>query len=127
MGERRRLADDLVGVPRWGRLLAYGVLCVMGIFSVVAAVGFLPWFGYRLMGGLPALIVMVAFEIAVVVYLVALQRSPRVRHWYSGRDDGKLVIDFSQWKHWDRFMRLTATAAGRRTARGGSASPGGTR
>ena len=43
MGERRRLADDLVGVPRWGRLLAYGVVCVMGIFSVVAAVGFLPW------------------------------------------------------------------------------------
>ena len=22
MGERRRLADDMVGVPRWGRLLA---------------------------------------------------------------------------------------------------------
>ena len=105
MGERRRLADDLVGVPRWGRLLAYGVVCVTGIFSVVAAVVFLPWFAYRLMGGLPALIVMVAFEIAVVVFLVALQRSPRVRRWYSGRDDGKLVIDFSQWKHWDRFMR----------------------
>jgi len=105
MGERHRLADDLVGVPGWGRFLAYGVVCVMGIVTVLATVLFLPWLAYRLLGGLPAVIVMVALEISVVVFLLAMRRSARVRRWYSGRDDGKLVIDFSQWKHWDRFMR----------------------
>jgi hypothetical protein len=104
MGERRRLADDLVGVPRWARGLVYGVYVLMAAVSVVAAVLFLPWFAYRLLGGLPALIVMVVLEIVIVGFVIAMRRSPRVRRWYTGREDGRLVVDTTRWRHWDRFI-----------------------
>src|SRR5262249_9514042 len=104
MEQRRRLADDLVGTPRWGRWLVYGILGFVGIFSTLAAVLYLPYFGYRMLGGVPGLIGVVAFEVAVVALCIALRRSPRVRRWYFGSEDGTgKPIDFKRWPFWSRF------------------------
>jgi hypothetical protein len=104
MSEHRRLADDLVGAPRWGRLLVHGVVGFMWCFTVLWAV-LLPYIAYRATGGVWALVLVAAFELGCLAFAVGLRRSVRLRRWWTGRDDGKLGIDTTRWKHWDRFMR----------------------
>jgi len=104
MEERRRLSDDLVGVPRWGRWLVYGITGFMVIFTALAAVLYLPYFGYRMLGGVAGLIGVVAFEAAVIALVIGLRWSRRVRLWYTGNEDGVTKPDLRKHRHWDRFM-----------------------
>ncbi len=103
MAERRRLADDLVGAPGWARWFAYAVF---GVFmgATVALAVFLPYMAYRLTGGVWALVLVAAFELGCLLFMVAARRSARLRRWYGVRDDGTFDVDTTRWRHWDRFI-----------------------
>jgi hypothetical protein len=103
MEQGRRLSDDRVGAPRWGRWFVYVVLGVMWVVTVTGAV-VVPYMAYRLADGVWAAVLAAVLEIAALAFAVAMRRSARLRRWYSGRDDGELRPDLRKHRHWDRFM-----------------------
>ena len=96
--ERRRLADDLVGTPRWGRWLVFGVLGLFWIVSGLAVIA-VSYMAFRLMGVLGLALAIGLFAL-LAAYVVALAVSPRFARWARGDDS---PIDFKRWPFWSRF------------------------